>query len=112
MRCVDSVDGGASATGGGRRRFAITPIQDSGAGETRVVQVPLEQIDRLSSVRVYVPKDLRPVEARERVGGSLREVLKRFSEQGGPPLLSPEEDMKAGAPQPALIGPPCMTECA
>lgn len=50
------------------------------------------QVDALSSVRVYVPKDLRTPDARRTAVAALAEVVaKRFS--GAPPLLEPEEDM-------------------
>ena len=89
------------------KRFQIKPIvptstageESSSAsssslnnGEPRVVQVPLSQVDRLSSVRVYSPKDMRPIEGRVRVQKSIAEVMKRFPD--GIPLLNPEEDMK------------------
>ena len=35
----------------------------------------------MSSIRVYLPKDLYPIEARTRCGASIREVLKRFEER-------------------------------
>lgn len=96
-----------------RSRFQIKSIDSSGddapaadadGGETgsevcepRVVQVPLSQLDCLSSVRVYSPKDLRPIEARLRVQKSLAEVLRRFPD--GVPRLNPEEDMKVEGAQ-------------
>ena len=43
--------------------------------------IPLEQLDCMSSIRVYLPKDLYPIEARTRCGASIREVLKRFEER-------------------------------
>ena len=60
--------------------------------EPRVVRVPLEQLDVLSSVRVYLPKDLYPREARDQCISSVGEVMKRFPE--GIPELHPEKDLK------------------
>lgn len=46
----------------------------------------------MSSVRLYVPKDILPYEARENTLKKVSEVLFRFPK--GVPLLDPEEDMK------------------
>ena len=54
-----------------------------------------EQIDSLSSVRLIIPKDLLPLEARENTLKKVSEVLSRFAKEGMP-LLDPEEDMKVG----------------
>ena len=45
----------------------------------------------VSSIRLYLPKDLRPADARHTVYKSLQEVQKRFPD--GLPLLDPVEDM-------------------
>ena len=60
-------------------------------GQIEVVPVLLPLIDGISSVRVYVPKDLRTPDARKSVGKTLAEVHKRFKD--GVPLLDPIEDM-------------------
>jgi ATP-dependent RNA helicase DOB1 len=52
-------------------------------------------VDDLSSIRVYIAKDLRPLEARERAARSVDEVLRRFP--NGVPTLDPEEDMQVPA---------------
>lgn len=57
---------------------------------------PMLQVDDLSSVRVYIPKDLRPLEARERAARAVAEVLRRFPD--GVPTLDPEDDMQVRAP--------------
>ncbi|XP_020693741.1 DExH-box ATP-dependent RNA helicase DExH9 isoform X2 [Dendrobium catenatum] len=62
-------------------------------GEPLVVSVPLSQIVSLSVVRLYIPKDLVPLEARENMLKVLSEVYSRFLKDGIP-LLDPEEDMK------------------
>jgi hypothetical protein len=66
---------------GQRRQWTIQAVAgatgelpDREVAEPRVVRVTLSQVDRLASVRVYVPKDLRPVEARERAAKSIGEV--------------------------------------
>ncbi len=57
-----------------------------------VVPVLLSCLEALSSVRLFVPKDLRAKDARESCGKQLSEVLRRFPD--GVPLLDPIEDMK------------------
>jgi ATP-dependent RNA helicase DOB1 len=87
-------------------------VDELPAVEFRVVRVPLEQLDCMSSIRVYLPKDLYPIEARTRCGASIREVLKRFDERSKEererkeqkeeeeedeiviPMLDAEKDMK------------------
>ena len=57
-----------------------------------MVPITLPVIEGLSLIRVYMPEDLRPLEKRQSVGKSLKEVAKRFPD--GVPLLDPLEDMK------------------
>ncbi|KAF9620370.1 hypothetical protein IFM89_011105 [Coptis chinensis] len=52
-----------------------------------------EQIASLSSVRIIIPKDLLPFEARENTLKKVSEVLSRYSKEGIP-LLDPEDDLK------------------
>lgn len=59
--------------------------------EMKICPVPLEMLDLISSLRVYIPKDLRTLESRQAVGKSVKEVLRRFPQ--GVPLLDPMEDM-------------------
>lgn len=59
--------------------------------EMKICPVPLEMMDLISSLRVYIPKDLRSLESRQAVGKSVKEVLRRFPQ--GVPLLDPLEDM-------------------
>lgn len=56
------------------------------------VKICVGQVENLSIVRIYIPKDLRPIEARERCLKTVLEVLRRFPE--GPQLLDSEDDMK------------------
>ena len=46
-----------------RRRPRLVSAQDPGSGA--VVPVQLQELDCLSSVRIYIPKDLRPPDARQ-----------------------------------------------
>ncbi|KAJ3022834.1 Exosome RNA helicase MTR4 [Thoreauomyces humboldtii] len=61
-------------------------------GEMLVIPCALEAIDGLSTVRVYVPKDLKASESRHALYKTIREVRRRFPD--GVPLLDPVEDMK------------------
>ncbi|RCV19781.1 hypothetical protein SEVIR_4G003900v4 [Setaria viridis] len=75
----------------GKKAMKIVPLKER--GEPVVISLPLSQVDGLSSIRMYIPKDLLPVEARENTLRKVEEVLSRFAKDGVP-LLDPEEDMK------------------
>jgi ATP-dependent RNA helicase DOB1 len=66
--------------------------EEDDSSEPRVIRVPLEQLDVLSSVRVYLPKDLHPREARDQCISSVGEVIKRFPD--GVPVLDATRDLK------------------
>uniref|UniRef100_UPI00358E6646 exosome RNA helicase MTR4 n=1 Tax=Myxine glutinosa TaxID=7769 RepID=UPI00358E6646 len=70
---------------------AARPASLSKKGEMEVVPVALNLLTALSSVRLYLPKDIRPLEARQGLQKSIREVERRFPD--GLPLLDPVEDM-------------------
>lgn len=74
-----------------QKLFTPKPCPPGQEGQIEVVPVLLPLIDGISSVRVYVPKDLRTPDARKSVGKTLAEVHKRFND--GVPLLDPIEDM-------------------
>jgi ATP-dependent RNA helicase DOB1 len=67
------------------------PAPITGAHEMIVHTLPLSAVIRASSVRVYVPADLRPAEGRTSVSKFVREVLKKFPTV---PLLDPVEDLE------------------
>jgi len=67
------------------------PCMPGEKGEMMVVPVLIHLLQSLSSIRLYLPKDLRPSDARQTVGKSIEEVKKRFPD--GFPLLDPIEDM-------------------
>ncbi|KAL2329452.1 hypothetical protein Fmac_017033 [Flemingia macrophylla] len=75
----------------GKKSIKIVPLKE--IGEPLVVSVPLTRINTISSLRLYIPKDLLPLEARENTLKKVLETLSRFGEKGLP-LLDPEEDMK------------------
>lgn len=51
----------------------------------------LSALESVSSLRIYVPTDLRSVDERESVVGAIKQVKKRFPENL--PLLDPVKDM-------------------
>ncbi|KAJ9531553.1 hypothetical protein QJQ45_014979, partial [Haematococcus lacustris] len=74
-------------------RLRVVPAQTK--GWPHVVTFPLSQVDRLSSVRIYIHKDLRPLEARQAGVRAVGEAVARLvSSQGRVPLLDPEEDLR------------------
>ncbi|XP_059395808.1 exosome RNA helicase MTR4 [Carassius carassius] len=77
---------------------AAKPVGPGEKGEMQVVPVILHLITSISSVRLYIPKDLRPYDNRQSMLKSIQEVQKRFPD--GVPLLDPIDDM--GIKDPAL----------
>jgi len=66
-------------------------IDDPELISMRVFTVGLENIERISQVRIFTPQALHSQESRKKVSLSVKEVLKRFPE--GPPLLDPIKDL-------------------
>ncbi|XP_024023551.1 DExH-box ATP-dependent RNA helicase DExH9 [Morus notabilis] len=73
-----------------KRTVKIVPLKEP--GEHVVVSLSLSQINSLSSLRVHIPNDLLPQEARENTMKKISEILSRFGEKGIP-LLDPEDEM-------------------
>ncbi|EMD36619.1 hypothetical protein CERSUDRAFT_66166 [Gelatoporia subvermispora B] len=69
----------------------VVPCQPGQKGEPLVVPVLLSTIDAISRLRIFLPKDLRPLPARETAWKSVQEVQRRFPD--GIPLLDPIQDM-------------------
>ena len=61
------------------------------SGEFAVVPVLLSTLDGISHIRIFLAKDLKPLEARMQALKSVREVKRRFPE--GVALLDPIENM-------------------
>jgi ATP-dependent RNA helicase DOB1 len=59
--------------------------------DIQVVPVVLTLLEAVSTLRIYMPNDLRSVESRQQTYRTLKEVIKRFPD--GIPLLDPIEDM-------------------
>uniref|UniRef100_A0A9L0IZW3 Exosome RNA helicase MTR4 n=1 Tax=Equus asinus TaxID=9793 RepID=A0A9L0IZW3_EQUAS len=70
---------------------AAKPAKPDEKGEMQVVPVLVHLLSAISSVRLYIPKDLRPMDNRQSVLKSIQEVQKRFPD--GVPLLDPIDDM-------------------
>lgn len=66
--------------------------QDKKLTSWRVFTIGLSDIERISAVRIFMPQDISPPEARVGVAKSLVEVARRFPE--GLPLLDPVKDLK------------------
>jgi len=66
-------------------------------GEMVVIPLLLPLIQQISSVRLFIPADLRPLDNRMAVLKSIGEVKKRFPDTV--PLLDPIQDMKIGDKQ-------------
>jgi ATP-dependent RNA helicase DOB1 len=85
----------SEATSGGKFNKP-TPCPAGKEGVVQVVPVLLSLINQISSIRVFVARDLKSAENRKAAGKSLAEVAKRFPD--GLPLLDPVEDMKIADP--------------
>lgn len=63
------------------------PPKPGDKGEMQVVPIIIHHLTKLSSVRLYLPKDIRSSDARHSVRKAIQEVEKRFPD--GLPLLDP-----------------------
>ncbi|KLO18246.1 antiviral helicase [Schizopora paradoxa] len=79
-------DAAAAATPGG-----ILPCKQGQKGEPMVVPVLLSTLDGISLIRIFLPKDLRSLSARETTWKSVLEVHRRFPD--GITLLDPVQNM-------------------
>lgn len=61
-------------------------------GEAMIIPVLLATVDKISAIRVHVPKDLRPSSARDTLWKAVLETQKRF--EGNVTLLDPVKHMK------------------
>ncbi|KAF8316179.1 antiviral helicase [Clavulina sp. PMI_390] len=69
----------------------VKPCAPGEKGEPVILPVLLATVDKISSVRLHAPKDLRPMSARETLWKAVLEVQKRFN--GAFPLLDPVKNM-------------------
>ncbi|TCD65254.1 ATP-dependent RNA helicase mtr4 [Steccherinum ochraceum] len=70
----------------------VQPCPKDQKGEPLVVPVLLSTIDAISHLRIFLPKDLRPLQSRETVWKSVLEVQRRFPD--GIALLDPVQNMQ------------------
>ncbi|KAI8014695.1 DExH-box ATP-dependent RNA helicase DExH10 [Camellia lanceoleosa] len=73
------------------------PPRPGEKGEMHVVPVQLPLISALSKIRISIPSDLRPVEARQSILLAIHELEKRFPQ--GLPKLNPVKDMGIEEPE-------------
>ncbi|KAJ8755567.1 hypothetical protein K2173_022146 [Erythroxylum novogranatense] len=73
------------------------PPRPGEKGEMHVVPVQLPLISAVSKIRISVPPDLRPLEARQSILLAVQELQNRFPE--GLPKLNPVKDMKIEDPE-------------
>jgi ATP-dependent RNA helicase DOB1 len=84
LACLDkSVDG---------RSDDPIPPADGTRGEMKPITISFENIVRVSSVRIFVPEDLKSSDSRQSVLKSLTAIKDQFG--GQVPVLDPVEDMK------------------
>ncbi|CEQ40954.1 SPOSA6832_02632, partial [Sporobolomyces salmonicolor] len=70
---------------------SIRPCPSNEEGEFAVVPVLLSTLDGISHIRIFLAKDLKPLEARMQALRSVKEVKRRFPD--GIALLDPVENM-------------------
>lgn len=81
-RCVVTKDGVA------KKKIKVVPLKEP--GEPLIVSIPIDQINILSSARLYMSKDLLPLEVRE---NTLKQVSEFLSRKPSGLPLDPEGDM-------------------
>ncbi|KAK1417049.1 hypothetical protein QVD17_26171 [Tagetes erecta] len=85
----------SSSKGGSRPKSSLPRSGEK--GEMHVVPVQLPLISALSKLRVTIPTDLRPMEARQSILLAVQELEKRFPQ--GLPKLNPVKDMGIEEPE-------------
>jgi ATP-dependent RNA helicase DOB1 len=68
------------------------PAQKGKKNCAEVIPVASNLVQKMSTLRIYYPNDLRPHESRLSVVKNIEEVKKKFPD--GPPVLHPVKDMK------------------
>jgi ATP-dependent RNA helicase DOB1 len=69
----------------------VQPVRKGEKGEPLVVPVLLSTVESISHLRIFLPKDLRGLQARETAWRSVKEVERRFPD--GIALLDPVQNM-------------------
>ncbi|EJD37648.1 antiviral helicase [Auricularia subglabra TFB-10046 SS5] len=92
LNCASGTAIGKDARSGANATpVGVRPCAPDGKGEPVVVPVLLSTLESISHLRIHLPKDLRPREARDTAWRAVREVQRRFP--GGLGLLDPVENM-------------------
>eukprot|EP00899_Mesostigma_viride_P011889 jgi/Mesvir1/20700/Mv14899-RA.2 len=86
----------STGEGDGRQGAVPRPARRDEKGEMHVLPVPLQLLVAMSSIKLALPGDLRPLEARQSVQLALQEVHKKF--HMGIPLVDPIQDMEIDDP--------------
>ena len=73
---------------------AVTPGEK---GEMTIVTILFSLIQQISSARIYIPDDLKPLDKRMAVLNAIKEVQRRCDNKI--PLIDPEKDMKINTPE-------------
>jgi len=81
----------APKTIGGNSTSLIKPCEPGEEGECAVVPVLLSTLNGISKIRIFLGKDLKPLEARKSALDAIGEVKRRFPDGIG--LLDPVENM-------------------
>ena len=83
----------SSAPSPSRATSPPQPAQSEEGGEYMVIHIGLSAVDALSSIRIFLPKELKERSARKQVGASIKQVKAKMGADSIP-TLSAVEDMK------------------
>ncbi|CAI5528035.1 unnamed protein product [Closterium sp. Naga37s-1] len=95
-RCVEEGSAGRMGPPGGPRKVVRPCRPGEEGGNPLVASFPLTQLDAISAVRLFLPKDLKHKEPREAALKSLQQLLLRAGADGVQ-MLDPEEDMEVNS---------------
>ncbi|CAI7929103.1 unnamed protein product, partial [Closterium sp. NIES-54] len=94
--CVEERSAGRMGPPGGPRKVVRPCRPGEEGGSPLVASFPLTQLDGISAVRLFLPKDLKHKEPREAALKSLQQLLLRAGADGVQ-MLDPEEDMEVNS---------------
>ena len=75
----------------------LRAVKDGEKGEMTIVSILFSLIQQISSARIYIPDDLKPLDKRMAVLNAIKEVQRRCNNKI--PLIDPEKDMKINTPE-------------
>jgi len=75
----------------------LRAVQPGEKGEMTIVTILFSLIQQISSARIYIPDDLKPLDKRMAVLNAIKEVQRRCENKI--PLIDPEKDMKINTPE-------------